>query len=395
MSDTAENAADVVELPRAQERVAVLALALAAFALGLNTNVLGALLPFLPEPLLPGPQAKTWLLAAAAAGSALGALAVGPATARRGRRSVLVYGLGAFIAFSAAHPFAGALWAFALLRFLAGFAVGLAYAAASALVAEVSPYSRRGAAMGRFTAGMFFAVAVGMPASVALARLGAWSAIFLVQALAAALGLLCALRAVPAGAPVDVRGSTRRALGNAGVRAGLFATMLHVGSFFTSVQLAAAWLDATGRVAKDDQIWLWFGLGLASVVGSAAFGRISDRLGKRRFVLVTSVVLAALFVSLATEPGGAVLLAIGVLLAVTASARTGPLQALVSGLVPVEQLAALMGLRGCIMQVGVVVFALAAGPVESRAGFGGVLGLAASFQVLSWLAIQAWVKEAG
>jgi len=385
--------AEPAELPRARQRFAIAALALAAFALGLNTNVLGALLPFLPAELLPADKSKAWLLAAAALGSAFGSLAVGPLTARHGRRNVLVWGLAAFIAASVAHLATRSFWPFLSLRFAAGCAVGLAYAAASALAAEVAPYRRRGAAMGMFTAGMFLSIAIGLPASVALANAGHWNAIFVVQAVVAGFGAWWGWRALPASVAMERPGSTRAALASAGVRAGLVATMLHVGSFFTTVQLATTWLDATGRVARADQVWLWGGLGLASVVGSALFGGLSDRVGKRGFVLVTSIVLVGSFGALAFEPAGFALLVLGSLIAVVASARTGPLQALVSGLVPAGQLSALMGLRGAIMQVGVVVFAMVAGPIERELGFRGVLLLAASFQLLSFVAIQVWVKE--
>ncbi|MEO6595220.1 MAG: MFS transporter [Planctomycetota bacterium] len=385
---------DHVELPRGQERLAVASLALAAFALNLNTNVLGALLPFVRvEMALASGDAK-YLVAAAAFGSAIGALAVGWLAGRHGRRPVLVAGLLAFVVLSLGHLLTTSFWPFLLLRALSGVAVGLAYAAASALVADVSPYARRGATMGRFNAGMFLAIPIGMPLSVLLANAGYWSAIFAAQALVAALGCWWAMRAVPDSRPNEPAATTMMVLKPPAVRAVLVATMLHVGSFFTTVQLATTWLDESGRVAKEDQMLLWIGLGAASVLGSALLGRLSDRMGKRNFVLVTSIVLVASFVVLAREPGALVLLLAGAVLAVTAAARTGPLQALLSGLVPRHQLGALMGLRGFVMQLGVFAFALAAAPISSELGFRGVLMFAAGCQLMSYVAIRFWVREA-
>jgi len=79
--------------------------------------------------------------------------------------------------------------------------------------------------------------------------------------------------------------------------------------------------------------------------------------------------------------------------AVAAAARTGPLQALVSGLVPAEQLGALMGLRGFAMQLGVFLFAFGASALTARLGFRGVLLLAAVCQTGSYLAIRFGVQE--
>lgn len=387
------------ELPRAQQRLAIAALALAAFALNLNTNVLGALLPFVRAELGLAARDAEVLLAASALGSAFGALAVGPLAARFGRRRLLLHGLGGFAALSLLHLALSSFWPFVAVRALAGAAVGVAYAAASALAAEVAPYARRGAAMGWFNAGMFLAIPVGMPLSVALALQGHWNGIFAVQALVAVLGCWWAVRAIPPGespAATISRGAWgvfRPVLSSGAVAAGLLATMLHVGSFFTTVQLASSWLDQTGRIVKEDQIVLWVGLGLASVAGSALFGRLSDRVGKRRYVLATSIVLVGCFVAVSFEPGPWSLLVVGTLLAMTAAARTGPLQALVSGLVPPEHLGALMGLRGAVMQFGVFGFALAARPIAEALQFRGVLWFAAACQLASFVAIRIWVRE--
>ena len=372
------------------------ALALSAFALNLNTNVLGALLPFVRQDLGVRGGEAAWLVAAAAAGSALGALAVAPLAVRHGRRSTLVAGLGVFVVTSLAHLLAtSSFWPFLLLRALSGFACGVAYAAASAIVAEVSPYARRGASMGWFAAGLFLAIPVGMPLSVAFAAAGHWPVIFAVQAAFGAAGLWGALRAVPVTARPEAAGGALSVLANKAVSATLLATMLHVGSFFTTVQLATIWLDETGRVAKEDQILLWVGLGLLSVAGSVVFGRVSDRIGKRTFVLATSALLVVCFAVLANEPGMVVLAGVGGLLAVTASARTGPLQALLSGFVPPQRFGAVMGLRGFAMQGGVVAFALAAEPISRAFQFRGVLMLAACCQLLSYLAIRFGAPRTG
>jgi predicted MFS family arabinose efflux permease len=135
------------------------------------------------------------------------------------------------------------------------------------------------------------------------------------------------------------------------------------------------------------------GLGLCAVAGSALFGRVSDAVGKRRFVLWTSALLVACFLFLATEPTALPLLLVGGGGAIVASARTGPLQALVSGAVPPAQLDALMSWRGAAMQAGVGLFALGAGPIGAAYGFQGVLCLAAAWQALSYVVFRMGAAE--
>ncbi len=390
-----------MELPPRQRRVAILALALAAFALNLNTNVFGALLPFARRELALADGAAGWLVAAAAAGSAVGALAAGLLARRQSRRQLLTVGLLLFTVASALHLWPGGAWPLAAWRALAGCAVGLAYAAASALVAEVAPYAGRGAAMGWFNAGLFLAIPLGLPVAVGFAAAGHWRAIFLVQALVGGLGLWAALRAVPvrgrrraapagAGGLASLRGLLGL-LGQRGVAAVLVATLLHVGSFFTTVQLAGAWLDQSGLLAKEQQLSLWIGLGLLAAAGSAGFGALSDRLGKLRFVIATSAVLVGCFLGLASGPEAWLLAVLGGVLAVVAAARTGPLQALVSGLVPKDRLTEVMALRGAAMQFGVVLFAAVAAPLGAAVGFHGVLWLGAGCQALSLVAVAVGV----
>lgn len=364
-----------------------------AFVLNLNTNVLGALLPFLPIDVLPQADSFEWLLFAAAFGSAIGALVFGPLADRIGRRLPLLVGMAVFVLASLLHLFATGFGVLVTLRAVSGLAVGVAYSSASALTADLVPYERRGRAMGVFAAGMFLAIPVGLPTAVLFARAGSWQGVFGVQAACGALGLWFALRAVPADGSTQRWVSPWRMLTRLPVLAVLLAVLLHVGSFFGTVQMATRWLDQPDLVPKERQATVWIVLGLASAVGSIVFGRVSDRVGKRAFVLLTSVVLVGCFLLLARTTSLALLAPVGTVLAITAAARTGPLQALTSGLVPERELGTLMGLRAFFMQLGVGVFVQLAGRLQQGADFRAVLYAAAGCQCASYLAIRLFVRE--
>jgi predicted MFS family arabinose efflux permease len=266
--------------------------------------------------------------------------------------------------------------------------------------------------MGSFTAGMYLALPIGMPIAVLLAIAGHWSWIFFVQAAFAGAGAAFAIAAVPRDRDRD-RGRwvpPWNMLGRTPVIAALLAVALHNGSFFVVVQLASGWLDPTHRapngegaaavehaaiLPREEQIWLWIGLGFASALGSFALGRFSDRIGKRNFVLATSIVLLVAFGLVDERLDRGWLLVLGLVLSVAAAARTGPLQALTSGLVPSYELVSLMGLRSFAMQAGVVAFAVVAAPLERANGFHSVLLAAAGCQALCYAAIRLGVRERG
>jgi predicted MFS family arabinose efflux permease len=320
---------------------------------------------------------------------------------RSGRKLPLCAGLAVFVVASALHLVAASFWPVLTLRALSGFAVGVAYTPASALVAELVPYDRRGAAMGAFTAGMFLAIPLGLPIAVWLAQAWTWSGVFLVQAAIAAVGLLLALRLVPTNTGTGTWASPWPLLRNGAVVAALAAVMLHVGSFFTTVQFAADWLDNSKLLPKEQHGQLWIAFGFALAAGSFLFGRVADGIGKRNFVLLTSLVLAGSFVLLTRTTAPSSMLALGFVLVTVAAARTGPLQALTSGLVPPQELGALMGLRAFAMQCGIGACTLVAGPLFTAASdpditvrsLDSVLLLAAGCQVASYAAIRFGIRR--
>ena len=268
----------------------------------------------------------------------------------------------------------------------------VAYASASAITADLVPYHRRGRTMGAFTAGMYLAVPIGMPIAVLLAQHGHWSWIFFVQAAFAGVGTLCAVMAVPRDGGSGAWVAPWHMLRRGPVLAALLAVALHNGSFFVVVQLASGWLDGTQILPKEHQIRLWVALGLAGALGSFGLGRLSDRLGKRNFVLASSIVLLVCFWLVDARLDRGWLLLLGAVLSVTAAARTGPLQALTSGLVPSYELGTLMGLRSFAMQAGCTAFAVVA---TNLSGFGAVLTAAAVCQALTYAVVRLGVREGG
>lgn len=379
--------------PPARERIAVLALTLGAFAMALNSQVLAALLPFLGE-LVPDRSAKGTLVATAGFAGAVGALLLGPWVDRVGRRRPMVLGMVVFTVASLLHCVADSLPTLLAARALSGFAVGVAYTGASAAVADLVPYARLGAAMGVFNSGIFLATPLGLPLANALAVAGYWQGIFVVLALLGVLAVFVFLRVLPADlGRAGTSTSQWTVLRQPMVAPTLLAVLLAAGGFFAFVQFVGQWLDDTAIVVKRQQAWLWIGLGLASAVGSIVLGRYIDRLGKRRFVLLSTGALAALLAALGWVTDLPGLLLIGLPMTFVAAARTSAFQALASDLVPAQMRGALMGARSAAVQLGQGVFLSLGGYVYEARGFGGFLWLSVGGVALSYVLVRIWVRE--
>ena len=78
-------------------------------------------------------------------------------------------------------------------------------------------------------------------------------------------------------------------------------------------------------------------LGLFSAAGAIGLTRFADRIGKRLFVIVTSAVVAGGLAALPLIDTVPALILAGLPVALCTAARTGAMNALVSGLVPAER----------------------------------------------------------
>ena len=376
------------------ERLVVLALALTAFAMNLNASVMAALNPFLRDQYGWSPEQLGQLLGAAGLAGAVGALLLGPFVDRYGRRPSLLLGLLFFALASAGHGLTEDFEVLLVLRAIAGAAVGVGYSSASAVLADVVPYRRRGAAMGLFTAGLFLAIPVGLPAAVAFARTGSWQGVFWLQAGVGVVALATTFWAVPRatgqGAWVNPLGVLRQPQ----VVPSLLAVAAYVGVFTAMVQFSGQFLDDRALLPKAEQGPMWIALGLCSALGTVGLARFSDRVGKRNFVLATTMGATLCVVSLTRFLDGLTGFAIvGALLAVVTAARTGPFHALLTELVPREKRGTLMGLRGAVMQLGIGSCGLAAGLIYEGEGFRGLLYFCVAGMVISWGLVRAFVTE--
>lgn len=388
-------------LSRSRERLAIGALSLAVFVVAVNVNLVGPMLPFAEEDPLysslgrEAAQARINQLLWITSGAAfLASLLMGPLVDRVGRRLPMVVGGVMMVLAMASHLVAVDHLQLLIARFVAGFGGGLVFMSASAAVADLVPYGRRGAAMGVFSLGLFLATPLGLPVAVWIAKAGgdAWRFAFAWLALPGVLALagfwLC-----PRGlGKTEHRVTQLQVLREPFVLPAMLSVMLYTGAFFTTVQFAARWLDDSGLLAKEDQAMVWIVLGLSAAAGSLVLPRLGDRIGKRNMVLLTTAAAAVCLLLLSRVETMMGLWIVGMLLTLLAAARTPSLQALMSEIVEPRMRGTLMGLRAAAVNLGAFAFAAAGGEIYRLHGYDALLYLGTAAIVAAYFLVRVFVR---
>ena len=374
----------------------IAALSLTALVAAVQTSVLGALGPFLPEDLVANKLAFGTLVGGGALAGAASALVTGLALDRFGRRAIVLGSMVVFAIASLGHLVVSTFAALLVVRGLAGLAAGAAYTAASVLLADLVTPSRRARAMTVFSVTVFLATPVALPLAVQLAKGGWWQGIFALQSLMAVGALAMLVSYVPepdvqrTANTGGVASQLRRALGAAGVVACLASAALYSGAFSATVQFIPLWLDESGLLPKARQLWMWVVLGVA-MAASPGLSGVVRRVGNRRFVMVSTAVVGVGVLGLGWTPSLAIAGVVGVPMSMLAAARAGALLALTAALIPASLRGTLMGVRSGVIQIGMGSMGVVAGGLSEvgghllmTAGMAAVIGV--SF-VLVWLGV--------
>jgi MFS family permease len=183
------------------DRPVLAALALSATLLPLNSTMLAVALPDIASDTGGGVAAASWLVTSyVVAMATLGPFA-GRLGDRLGRRRVLLWGLFAFAAASAAAGLAPSLELLIAARLGQAVAGSLVFPNAMALLRDALPEGRRAAGFGLLGSAVGVAAAVGPALGGVLVGAFGWRAIFLVNLPVVVTAVVLSLRALPGVAP--------------------------------------------------------------------------------------------------------------------------------------------------------------------------------------------------
>ncbi|HEY9204742.1 MAG TPA: MFS transporter [Candidatus Methanoperedens sp.] len=204
---------------------------------------------------------------------------------RRGRKNILVAGMLVFLAAMLLYNYATSIPLLLLLRAFHGLGWGAATTAATTLIADIAPLSRRGEAMGIFGMAANIAMAISPPVSMFLLNSTNYEILFIAGA---AIALVSLLLVLPISETVVVHTKTplfsMEALSPSTM---MFIISLTYGSIVAFLPLFAQKQNMTNP-------GIFFAvLAVSLIIVRALAGRISDIKG-RKFVIVPGMILIIL-----------------------------------------------------------------------------------------------------
>ena len=278
----------------------LLTLALGMFALGTDSFVFAGILPEIAHSFGVSIGAAGQLISVYALSYALLGPTIAALAANVGRKRLLLSGIGLFVIANLGTIVAPNLGIALATRALAGLGAAMFSPTASGTGAALVPPERRGYALSIIVAGLTTATALGSPIGAVIGGLAGWHwTLVLVAALggAAFFGILAFMPEVPLPPAISLR-ARLSPLTDARVGLTLTTTVLaQIGTFVIFSYFSVVFDRATGHspTVLGALLVLW---GLAGTFSNLLTGRILDRIGSHKVVLIKLSIVAVVIFTL-------------------------------------------------------------------------------------------------
>ncbi|BBP99540.1 MFS transporter [Burkholderia sp. SFA1] len=278
----------------------LITLALGMFALGTDSFVFAGILPEIADSFGVSIGAAGQLISVYALSYALLGPTIAALAANVGRKRLLLSGIGLFVIANLGTIVAPNLGIALATRALAGLGAAMFSPTASGTAAALVPPERRGYALSIIVAGLTTATALGSPIGAVIGGFAGWHwTLVLVAALGAAafFGILAFMPDVPLPPAISLR-ARLSPLTDARVGLTLTTTVLaQIGTFIIFSYFSVVFDRATGHspVVLGALLVLW---GLAGTFSNLLTGRILDRIGSHRVVMIKLAIVAAVVFTL-------------------------------------------------------------------------------------------------
>jgi predicted MFS family arabinose efflux permease len=291
-------------------------------------------------------------------------------------------------------------------RVVAGAFGGVSGALILAIIGDVIPEARRGAAMGMVMSAFSVASIVGVPLGLVLASHLNWHVPFFGLAGVGAIIWLLTLRAMP-----KLQGHLHHAADEHPVKrtltvmahkdhqmAFLFMAVLTASGFVVFPYLSNYMVGNVGMTEKQLPL-IYLAGGLCTIFSMNWIGRWADRAGKRRVFIIMSLCATIPILALTNLPRVPLVLAIGTstLLMICMSGRMVPAMAMMTGSIEARYRGGFMSINSSVQQFSCGLAAYASGHIIGESATGEltrfpVVGLISVTCILSCIYLSRFLK---
>jgi predicted MFS family arabinose efflux permease len=333
----------------------------------------------------------------------LSVLIWGPLSDAFGRKSGLLSGLVIFFAGSVtsflSKDFAGLMAG----RMVTGMGASMLSLNSISYAADFFPYKTRGWAMGCIFASYFAALILGVPLGSWFGdRLG-WHSVFAAMgiiSLALSISTQWMLSRLPSNA---ARTSHSRFAGSIRQYVGFLKVQTTLGALLSSMFASAGtmgflafigvWLHDSFGIPGSKIGLVFLVSGAAALLASPFAGSLADRIGKRLQFVLSCASLALFLFILPELHWGSVLFAVFGVISLSAAFRQGPMEAILSEIVPSASRGSFVALKNSFSQLGIGLATMFSGFLFEYGGYSAVCFLGAISNLLAAGSMLFTIKE--
>ena len=271
----------------ARIRLALLALALGGFGIGLTEFVAMGLLPNLAADLLPALWAQSheqanaqagWIVSAYALGVVVGAPTIAAAAARFPRKQLLLACVAVFVFGTVASALLPTFGLVLVARFVAALPHGAYFGIAALVAASLMGPGKRGRGVALVLSGLTIANVIGVPTVTWLGQVAGWRVAYLAVAAVFLLTFAAIALAVPL-QPGDPAATIRRELkifGRVQVWLALLIGAVGFGGFFAVYTYVSPVVTTVTQLSPAVVPWALVAAGIGMTIGNFIGGRAAD-----------------------------------------------------------------------------------------------------------------------
>ncbi|MHA4867588.1 MFS transporter [Duganella sp. PWIR1] len=382
-----------VPLTPARERLVLWLLALTQFTVIMDFMVMMPLAPQLMQAFQIEPAAVSGAVSAYAWCAGISGLAAAMYIDRFDRRKLLLVVFALFTLSNLACAAAPNFHVLVLSRAFAGLTGGILGAIVMAIIGDLIPVHRRGAATGIVMTSFSLASVAGVPTGVMLAAHYGWASPFYILVLCSLPILVLAARTLPAlDSHLPNRAPLSAALPNL---IALYREPAHIKAFLLSainmttgmmvIPFISPVLVSNVGLQPADITYIYLAGGIATLFTARMIGKWSDRYGAQKLYRIVSLLFIAPLLFITHMP---VMPLVGVIVffpffMVLASGRTIPMQALMTTVPDPVRRGAFLSANAAVQQVGTGVGALLGGLTLHTEASGHIAG----YGLNGWIAV--------